>query len=52
VSFLVAQDTKSYQILRCVITEEAPRLDVMDFKIFNSPTTLATPIVAPEDFAA
>jgi hypothetical protein len=52
VSFFVAEGTKSYQILCGVITEVAPRLDVMDFEIFHSPTMLTSPAVSLEDFAA
>ena len=51
-SFLVTQDTKSYQILGRVIAEAAPRLEVMDLKAFDLPARLATPTVPLEDFAA
>jgi hypothetical protein len=37
VSFLVADDTKSYQIFSRVIAEAAPPLDVMDLKAFDLP---------------
>ncbi len=52
VSFLVAQDTESYEILGRVIAEAAPRLDVMDLKIFGSPAELAAPAVAFQDVTA
>ncbi len=52
VSFLVAQDTKSYEILSCVIAEAAPRLDVVDLKSFGSPAELAMPAVAFQDVTA
>ena len=46
---MVARDTKSYQILCSVLTEVAPRSDVVDFEIFHSPTMLATPAVPLKD---
>jgi hypothetical protein len=49
VSVLVALDAKSYEILRRVIAQAAPRLKVMDLKIFRSPAALATPAVALQD---
>jgi hypothetical protein len=52
VSFLVTHDTKRDQILGRVIAEAAPRLDVMDLKIFRSPTGLTMPAVSLEDFIA
>ncbi len=52
VSFLVADDAKSDQVLGRVITEAAPRLDVMDLKAFDLPAPLATPAVPLEDFTA
>jgi len=52
VSLLVTDDTKSYQILSRVIAEAAPALDVMDLKVFDLPTPLATPTVALEDCTA
>ena len=48
----VAHDAKSYQILGCVIAELAPRLNVMDLKVFHSPADLATPAVPLQDFVA
>jgi hypothetical protein len=44
--FLVTHATQSYQILRRVIAEVAPRLDVMDLKAFDLPAPLTTPAVA------
>ena len=52
VSFLVADDTKSYQILGRVIAEAAPPLDVMDLKVFDLSAPLATPTVPLEDCTA
>jgi hypothetical protein len=49
VSVLVALGAKSDEILRCVIAQAAPRLEVMDLKIFRSPAALATPAVALRD---
>jgi hypothetical protein len=43
---LVAPDTKSYQILGRVITQLAPRLNVMDLKTLDRAARLATPAVA------
>jgi hypothetical protein len=36
-NFLVAPSTKTNQILGRVITQSAPRLNVMDLKIFHAP---------------
>jgi hypothetical protein len=52
VSALVAFGAKSYEILGCVIAEAAPRLDVMDLKIFRSPADLAAPAIPLQDFTA
>ena len=52
VSALVALDAKSYEILGLVIAKAAPRLNVMDLKIFRSPTELATPAVPLQNFTA
>jgi hypothetical protein len=52
VSFLVTDDAKSDQILGRVMAEVAPRLDVMDLKVSDLPTPLATPAVPLEDFMA
>ena len=52
VSFLVTHDTKSDQILGRVIAETAPRLNVMDLKIFRSPAELAMPAVSLQNFIA
>ena len=35
VSFLVTCDTKSHEVLGCVIAEATPRLNVMDLKILQ-----------------
>jgi hypothetical protein len=52
VSFLVTHDAKSYQILGRVVSEAAPRLNVMDLKAFDLPARLATPTVPLEDLVA
>ena len=52
VSALVALDAKSYEILSRVITQTAPRLDVMDLKAFHPPTPLASPAIALQNFSA
>ena len=52
VSVLVAIDAKSYEILSRVITQTAPRLDVMDLKILQAPAPLATPSIPLQNFSA
>ena len=52
VSVLVALDAKSYEILSRVITQSAPRLNVMDLKILHAPARLATPAISLQDFPA
>jgi hypothetical protein len=52
VSFLVAADTKSYEILSQIIAQLAPRLNVMDLKALNTPAILATPVVPLQNFTA
>ena len=52
VSVLVALDTESYEILSRIIAQAAPRLNVMDLKIFHAPARLATPAVSLQDFLA
>ena len=49
---LVALDAKSYEILSRVITQTAPRLDVMDLKILHPPARLTTPAISLQDFPA
>jgi hypothetical protein len=51
-SFLVAPDTKSYQILGPVIAQTAPRLNVMDLEILHASARLATPAISLKDFLA
>ena len=51
-SFLMARRAESDQILGSVIAQSAPRLDVMDLKIFHSPARLATPAISPQNFTA
>jgi hypothetical protein len=48
VSFLVTDNSKSYQIFSRVLVKAAPRLDVMDLKAFDLPARLATPAVPLE----
>ena len=50
--FLVASRTKSNQILGRVITQTAPRLNVMNLKTLDAPARLTTPAVSLQDFAA
>ena len=50
--FLVAGRAECDQILGNVISESAPRLNVMNLKIFHAPARLATPSVALQDFTA
>jgi hypothetical protein len=52
VSLLVTRGAKYYQILGRVIAEAAPRLDVMDVKVFRSSADLATPTVPLQDLPA
>ena len=40
VSVLVAACTKSYEILSRIIAQSAPRLNVMDLKVFHSPARI------------
>jgi hypothetical protein len=41
-SFSVAPETKSYQILSRVITQTASRLNMVNLKTFDAPARLAT----------
>ncbi len=52
VGVLVALDAKGYEILSRIIAQSAPRLNVMDLKIFHSPTPLASPAISLQDFPA
>jgi hypothetical protein len=52
VSNLVAHDTKSYQILGCVIAQSAPRVNVMDLQFRHAPAYLTTPPISLQDFMA
>jgi hypothetical protein len=52
VNVLVAFYTKGYQILGRVITQPAPRLNVMDLKTLDALTALATPAISLQAFAA
>jgi hypothetical protein len=44
--FLMAGGAEGDQIFGRVITQLAPRLNVMDLKIFHAPAPLATPAVS------
>ena len=48
--FLMACCAESDQILGSVIAQSAPRLNVMDLKIFHSSTSLATPSITLQNF--
>jgi len=52
VNVLVALDTKSYEIRSRIIAEAAPRLNVVNLKIFHPPAPLASPTVTFQDFTA
>jgi hypothetical protein len=45
-NFLMTTRAKSYEILSRVIAQSAPRLNVMDLKIFHPSTPLATPSIS------
>jgi hypothetical protein len=50
--FLMARRAQGDQILGNIISESAPRLNVMDLKIFHPPARLTTPAVSLQDFTA
>ena len=50
--FLMARRAQGDQILGSVIAESAPRLYVMDLKIFHPPARLTAPAVSLQNFAA
>ena len=52
VSILVAADAKSYEILSRIISQAAPRVNVMDLKALDAPARLATPAVSFQDLTA
>ncbi len=52
VGVLVALDAKGYEILSRIIAQSAPRLNVMELKIFHSPAPLASPAISFQDFPA
>ena len=52
VSFLVAPDAKSYEILSRIIAQSAAGLNVMNLKAFDTPARLATPAVSLQNFTA
>jgi hypothetical protein len=52
VNVLVTPYAKGYQVVGRVITQPAPRLNVMDLKTLDAPARLATPAVSLQDFAA
>ena len=51
-SFLVAADAKTYEILRQIVAQAAPGLNVMDLKAFDRSARLAPPPVSLQDFTA
>jgi hypothetical protein len=52
VSVLVALGAEGYKIIGRVISQSAPRLNVMDLKIFHVAARLATPSISLQDFPA
>ena len=51
-SFSVTWCAEGDQILGSVIAQPAPRLNVMDLKIFHPPARLASPAVSRQNFTA
>jgi hypothetical protein len=51
-NFLVTRCTKNHEILGRVIAHSAPRLDVVNLKIFHSPAPLASPPVSLQHLTA
>jgi hypothetical protein len=51
-NFSVATGTKRYQILGTVVSEAAPRLNVMNLKSLDAPAQLTSPAVSIQDFPA
>jgi hypothetical protein len=49
---LMAPRAEGDQILGSVIALSAPRLNVMDLKIFHPPARLTTPSISLQDFTA
>jgi hypothetical protein len=49
-SFLMARCAQGDQILGSVIAQMAPRLNVVNLKIFHPPARLATPAISLQDF--
>ena len=49
---LMARRAEGDQILGNIISESAPRLNVMDLKIFHPPARLTAPAVSLQNFAA
>jgi hypothetical protein len=49
---MMAPCAEGNQILGCIITQSAPRLNVMDLKILHSPARLTTPAIPLQDFTA
>jgi hypothetical protein len=50
VSILMAFDAKRSEILRRIIAQTAPGLDVMDVKALDAPARLAAPAVPLQNF--
>jgi hypothetical protein len=44
--FLMARCAEDNQIFGSVVAQSAPRLNVMDLKIFHSPARLTTPSIS------
>jgi hypothetical protein len=51
-NFLVALCTQSHQILFCIITQAAARLNVMNLKILHAAARLTTPAISLQNFTA
>ena len=50
--FLMARRAEDNQILGSVITQSAPRLNVVDLKIFHAAARLTSPAVSLQNFTA
>ncbi len=49
---LMARSAEGDQILGSIIAQAAPRLNVVNLKVFHSPARLATPAVSLQNFTA
>jgi hypothetical protein len=52
VGVLVALDTENHEILSRIVAQSAPRLNVMDLKIFHPAARLTTPAISLKNFLA